>query len=194
MRQYESARGPSSLAAEGFPELGRAVAPIQAPSPETPADVVLMTVPRFLGDRSLIAFDPRGRLAWLSEAARARLGERFRPSVMLQREVCRAAAVPNVRNHVARGLVDGSRLTLNVLRQRDQTLVLGELLAAADALSPAETRVFEALGRGLSNADIGALLHVSVATVKTHVHRILEKVGARSRLELATRARERGGV
>jgi DNA-binding NarL/FixJ family response regulator len=50
-------------------------------------------------------------------------------------------------------------------------------------LTPRETEVLQLLAEGLSNAEIASRLYISPATTKVHVHHILEKLGARSRLE-----------
>jgi DNA-binding NarL/FixJ family response regulator len=57
-------------------------------------------------------------------------------------------------------------------------------------LSPRELEVARAVGRGLSNADISAELHLSVATVKAHVSRLLEKLGAENRVQVALLIRD----
>ncbi|MUL45571.1 LuxR family transcriptional regulator [Mycobacterium sp. CBMA293] len=54
------------------------------------------------------------------------------------------------------------------------------------ALSNRERDVFSRMVRGDSNADIAGELVVSVETVKTHVKRILRKIGAANRLEAIT--------
>ncbi|MEJ2871328.1 response regulator transcription factor [Actinomycetospora sp. OC33-EN08] len=57
-----------------------------------------------------------------------------------------------------------------------------------DDLTEREREVFGLLGEGLSNAGIGARLHLSEATVKTHVSRVLTKLDLRSRTQAAVRA------
>jgi DNA-binding NarL/FixJ family response regulator len=57
-----------------------------------------------------------------------------------------------------------------------------------DDLTGREHEVFRLLGEGLGNAEIGARLHLSEATVKTHVSRILAKLDLRSRTQAAVRA------
>jgi DNA-binding CsgD family transcriptional regulator len=59
-------------------------------------------------------------------------------------------------------------------------------------ISPRELEVLEALGAGCSNKEIAAALHVSPNTVKTHVARLLEKLGAKRRTDAINRARELG--
>lgn len=59
-------------------------------------------------------------------------------------------------------------------------------------LSDREREVLGALGRGLSNAEIGATLHIAPGTTKTHVSRVLTKLGCDSRLQAGIMAREAG--
>jgi DNA-binding CsgD family transcriptional regulator len=63
-------------------------------------------------------------------------------------------------------------------------------VAAAPGLTPAEMRVLRCLGRGLSNKEISAELSISHETAKTHVVRILRKLGVDSRAKAATLIRD----
>jgi DNA-binding NarL/FixJ family response regulator len=54
-----------------------------------------------------------------------------------------------------------------------------------EALSPREREVALAVGRGQPNAEIAAELHMSVATVKAHVSRLLVKLGVENRVQIA---------
>lgn len=54
-----------------------------------------------------------------------------------------------------------------------------------DALTEREREVAVGIGRGLSNAEIAAELHMSVATVKTHVSRLFDKLDAVNRVQIA---------
>jgi DNA-binding NarL/FixJ family response regulator len=57
--------------------------------------------------------------------------------------------------------------------------------AALHTLSPRELEVAVAIGKGRTNAEIAAELHLSIATVKAHTTRILTKVGATNRTQIA---------
>jgi DNA-binding CsgD family transcriptional regulator len=61
-------------------------------------------------------------------------------------------------------------------------------------LSERELEVLHELAAGRSNKEIAAQLHVSPNTIKTHVARVFEKLGARRRTEAINRARELGIV
>ena len=63
---------------------------------------------------------------------------------------------------------------------------------AALGISPREVAVLEEIAAGHSNKQIAARLQVSPNTVKTHVARLFEKLGARRRTEALRKARELG--
>jgi len=57
-----------------------------------------------------------------------------------------------------------------------------------------EQEVLTLIGRGRSNSEIAAELHITVATVKAHVARLLTKLDARDRIQLVIIAYESGLV
>ncbi|HET8928767.1 MAG TPA: response regulator transcription factor [Microbacterium sp.] len=68
------------------------------------------------------------------------------------------------------------------------------LRARLDSLSPREAEVLRLVAQGRTNAEIGRELFVTDATVKTHVARMLGKLGARDRIQAIVMAYEGGFV
>ena len=66
--------------------------------------------------------------------------------------------------------------------------------AALATLSGREHDVAVAVGQGKTNAEIAAELHVSVATVKSHITRVLTKLAAGNRTQIALLVHDAGLV
>ena len=65
---------------------------------------------------------------------------------------------------------------------------------ALDQLTERELEVAVAIGHGRANAEIAAELFMSVATVKSYVTRILYKLGADNRVQVAMKVHDAGLV
>jgi len=110
-----------------------------------------------------------------------------------------ATALVDAVRHVAAG--DGvvapevtRRLIAELSAPRGRNGARGRDGAAAlpADLTPRERDVLAGLGCGLSNAELAAALVISEATAKTHVSRVLAKLGVTSRVQAAIVARDAG--
>ncbi len=78
------------------------------------------------------------------------------------------------------------------VREAPWAAPLGE--SEREPLTPRELEVFELLGKGLSNRDIGGVLGISAHTAKYHVAQILAKVGAATRAEAVSEGLRNGWI
>ena len=91
---------------------------------------------------------------------------------------------------VARDELRCSPRMAGALLRRMQTLArAAEPPTLADRLTAREREILQLIDAGLANKEIARRLDIELATVKNHVHHILEKLGARRRGEAAARIR-----
>jgi DNA-binding NarL/FixJ family response regulator len=169
-------------------------------------DVVLMDVrmPRVDGieaTRRIVARAPRSRILILTtfdldEYAFA--GLRAGASGFLLKDVPPEQLVAAVRSVAAGDAVVAPRVTRRLLETFATRLPDGEADAPAHpdlaALTPREREVLLEVAAGRSNAEIAARLVLTEATVKTHVGRILSKLGLRDRVQVVVFAFRNGLV
>ena len=85
-------------------------------------------------------------------------------------------------------------VTRRVIEEFARSPAPGPVPPEVAALTEREREVLELVAQGLSNAELAATLVVSEATVKTHVARMLAKLGLRDRVQAVVFAYERGLV
>ena len=199
-RMILEAEGDLSVAAEAGP--GEEA--VEAARRHTP-DVVLMDI-RMPGTdgieatRQIVAAGSRARVLVLTtfdldEYAFGAL--RAGASGFLLKDVRPAELVAAIRTVAAGDAVVAPRVTRRLLEEYARSLPLTAAQRAQrhpqlDSLTEREREVLIAVARGLSNAEIAASLYVSEATVKSHVGRILAKLGLRDRVQVVVLTYEAG--
>jgi DNA-binding NarL/FixJ family response regulator len=114
-------------------------------------------------------------------------------SGFLLKDVRPAELVAAIRTVAAGDAVVSPRVTRRLLEEYAQVLPpSGDQYPQLAALTDREREVLVLVARGLSNAEIAATLYVSEATVKSHVGRILSKLGLRDRVQVVVLAYESG--
>jgi LuxR family maltose regulon positive regulatory protein len=88
-----------------------------------------------------------------------------------------------------------ARKLINIIEAEDRQRKIrkGELPSSSISsaiLSEREMEVLHLMASGLSDRQISGKLVISLSTTKTHVHRILEKLNATSRMQAVTQAKE----
>jgi DNA-binding NarL/FixJ family response regulator len=109
-------------------------------------------------------------------------------------------ANPEELVHAVRVVAAGDALLAPAVTRRLLDRVASKLAkppvqpAQFDELTERERDVLQQLARGKSNTEIATSLHISEATVKTHVSHVLEKLGLRDRVQAVVLAYETGLV
>jgi DNA-binding NarL/FixJ family response regulator len=123
-------------------------------------------------------------------------------SGFLLKDVRPAELVAAVRTVASGDAVVSPRVTRRLLEEYAQQLPVadGDAEAGVDrypqlsSLTEREREVLEVVAQGLSNIEIATSLYVSETTVKSHVGRILAKLGLRDRVQIVVLAYESGLV
>jgi len=117
-------------------------------------------------------------------------------SGFLLKTVDPAALVDSVRRLAAGESVVAPEVTRRILDEYVQLDRARAVPAVAStrlsALTPRELDILRLVAEGLSNRQIAQRLSISVATAKTHVSRLLGKLGCSSRVQAAIVAKEEG--
>jgi DNA-binding NarL/FixJ family response regulator len=118
-------------------------------------------------------------------------------SGFLLKDVRPGELVAAIRTVAAGDAVIAPRVTRRLLEEYAQVLPLPaeqrtQRFPQLATLTEREREVLIAVGRGLSNTEIAGALFVSEATVKSHVGRILAKLGLRDRVQVVVLAYEAG--
>jgi DNA-binding NarL/FixJ family response regulator len=120
-------------------------------------------------------------------------------SGFLLKDVRPGELVAAVRTVASGDAVVSPRVTRRLLEEYAPVLPVSDAQQASryprlSALTERERKVLAAVAQGLSNTEIAAALYVSETTVKSHVGRILAKLGLRDRVQIVVLAYESGLV
>lgn len=142
--------------------------------PEAPAVVVLTT---FDSDANVLAAIRVGAAGFLLKDTP--------PGDVVDAVLRAAAGDPVLAASVTRRLMDKVAVDSTSHARAEQALA---------RLTDREREVAVAVAEGMANPEIGARLHLGVATVKSHVSSILTKLGLANRTQIALLARDAGWV
>lgn len=106
-------------------------------------------------------------------------------------------STPEQLVHAVRVVASGNALldpvvTRDLIRRAIPALAAPAAPPRFDALSEREVQVLRLLAQGMSNAEIADALVVTEATVKSHVSRLLAKLGLRDRVQAVVAAYQHG--
>ncbi|MCT1549866.1 response regulator [Brevibacterium casei] len=95
-------------------------------------------------------------------------------------------------DEIVRAILAAARGETVLAPKMTSTLVNHFRAPSAPGLSPREIEVLAAVSEGMSNAEIGVKLHITEATVKTHLLRAFAKLGAPDRTRAVLEAMRAG--
>jgi DNA-binding NarL/FixJ family response regulator len=115
-------------------------------------------------------------------------------SGFLTKDVRPAELVAAIRTVAAGDAIVSGRVTRRLLQEYAHLLPVdtADRFPQLAELTDREREVLTAVARGLSNAEIADVFYVSETTVKSHVGRILAKLGLRDRVQIVVLAYEAG--
>jgi DNA-binding NarL/FixJ family response regulator len=169
----------------------------------TPADIVVMDIrmPRMDGVSATRALTERGPqprvlvLTTFDDDADAFAALQAGASGFLLKTAPPQDLLAALRAIADGGAVVAPQLTRRLLDRFASRFVSPALAGpGGPELTDREREVVCLVAQGLSNAEIGGQLHLADATVKTHVRRILAKLGLRDRVQIVIHAYETGLV
>lgn len=149
-----------------------------------------------VGGLGVLVLDARGRIAWRSPQAQARIAECFGDAGGEAACIAWLMAAGDEAQHAApEGRVLGARRlgevglgeTMWLLRLREAGEVPLSRLATA-ALTPRETEVLSWIAKGKTNRDVAEILGMSPRTVNKHLEHVFEKLGVETRAAAAALA------
>jgi DNA-binding NarL/FixJ family response regulator len=176
-------------------------------APRNPPDVVLMDIRMpgtdgIVATRRIVADNPAVRVLALTtfdldEYAFGAINAGA--SGFLLKDVRPADLIAAIRTVASGNAVVSPRITRRLLEEYTQLMPVtvtqrAERYPLLSSLTEREREVLNAVARGLSNAEIATEFTVSETTVKSHVGRILAKLGLRDRVQIVVLAYEAGLV
>ena len=136
----------------------------------------IMVVTSLEDEEKVIAAVQAGALGYFPKTA---------PRSFLLEGIRRVAdGVPYLPSGITQKLFNGLR--------KMKTVPLLERSATDEPLTGRQEEILALLGEGLSDSVIGSTLHLSEATVRSHVHNILQRLGLETRAQAVAYANQRG--
>lgn len=89
-------------------------------------------------------------------------------------------------------LIPAQKLAELMARRRAMRQEQAAQAAATESLTPREREILELITQGMDNRAVAERLHIEYSTVRSHVRKVLLKMGARSKLEAVVKATECG--